>query len=173
MALAVGDLSFKSLGKRTGVWAEPATLEAAADEFAELETMVAAAEKICSFYRWGRYDILVLPPSFPFGGMENPRLTFVTPTILAGDRSLVSLIAHELAHSWSGNLVSNATWRDFWLNEGFTTYLERQDHREPVRTRARRDGSRPWALPSFLRRDRSTAEEGSGSSHRPHRPRSR
>ena len=96
VALAVGDLSFKSLGKRTGVWAEPATLEAASAEFAELETMLAAAEKICSYYRWGRYDILVLPPSFPFGGMENPRLTFVTPTILAGDRSLVSLVAHEL-----------------------------------------------------------------------------
>jgi leukotriene-A4 hydrolase len=126
VALAVGDLSFKSLGRRTGVWAEPATLEAAAIEFAELETMVAAAEKTCSFYRWGRYDLLVLPPSFPFGGMENPRLTFVTPTILAGDRSLVSLVAHELAHSWSGNLVSNATWRDFWLNEGVTTYLERR-----------------------------------------------
>lgn len=126
IALAVGDLSFKSLGKRTGVWAEPATLEAAASEFAELEPMITAAEKICSFYRWGRYDLLVLPPSFPFGGMENPRLTFVTPTILAGDRSLVSLVAHELAHSWSGNLVSNATWRDFWLNEGFTTYLERR-----------------------------------------------
>jgi leukotriene-A4 hydrolase len=126
VALAVGDLSFKALGKRTGVWAEPATLEAASFEFAELETMVAAAERICSYYRWGRYDILVLPPSFPFGGMENPRLTFVTPTILAGDRSLVSLVAHELAHSWSGNLVSNATWRDFWLNEGLTTYLERR-----------------------------------------------
>jgi hypothetical protein len=126
VALAVGDLSFKSLGKRTGVWAEPATLEAASAEFAELETMVAAAERICSYYRWGRYDILVLPPSFPFGGMENPRLTFVTPTILAGDRSLVSLVAHELAHSWSGNLVSNATWSDFWLNEGLTTYLERR-----------------------------------------------
>ena len=95
-------------------------------EFADLEAMVAAAEKSFGSYRWGRYDLLVLPPSFPFGGMENPRLTFVTPTILAGDRSLVSLVAHELAHSWSGNLVSNATWRDFWLNEGFTTYLERR-----------------------------------------------
>jgi leukotriene-A4 hydrolase len=88
--------------------------------------MVASAEKQFGPYRWGRYDILVLPPSFPFGGMENPRLTFATPTVLAGDRSLVSLIAHELAHSWSGNLVTNATWRDFWLNEGFTTYIERR-----------------------------------------------
>ncbi len=88
--------------------------------------MVASIEKRFGPYRWGRYDILVLPASFPFGGMENPRLTFATPTVLAGDRSLVSLIAHELAHSWSGNLVTNATWRDFWLNEGFTTYLERR-----------------------------------------------
>ncbi len=126
VALAVGDLAFKSLSHRTGVWAEPGTLAAAAYEFADVEAMVAACEKDFGPYRWGRYDILVLPPSFPFGGMENPRLTFATPTILAGDRSLVSLIAHELAHSWSGNLVSNASWRDFWLNEGFTTYLERR-----------------------------------------------
>ncbi|MCH8031824.1 MAG: leukotriene A4 hydrolase C-terminal domain-containing protein, partial [Bacteroidetes bacterium] len=98
--------------------------EAAASEFAEVEAMMDAAENLYGPYRWGRYDILVLPPSFPFGGMENPRLTFATPTILAGDRSLVSLIAHELAHSWSGNLVTNATWDDFWLNEGFTSYFE-------------------------------------------------
>jgi leukotriene-A4 hydrolase len=126
VAMAVGDLAFKSLGHRTGVWAEPALLDAASSEFADLESMVAACERCAGFYRWGRYDILVLPPSFPFGGMENPRLSFVTPTILAGDRSLVSLVAHELAHSWSGNLVTGATWRDFWLNEGFTTYLERR-----------------------------------------------
>ena len=126
IALAVGDLAFQPLGPRTGVWAEPSVLKAAAYEFADVEKMVDAAEKQFGKYRWGRYDILVLPPSFPFGGMENPRLTFATPTILAGDRSLVSLIAHELAHSWSGNLVTNATWRDFWLNEGFTTYLERR-----------------------------------------------
>jgi leukotriene-A4 hydrolase len=126
IALAVGDLAFQSLGKRTGVWAEPAVLKKAADEFADVEAMIAAVEARFGWYRWGRYDILVLPPSFPFGGMENPKLTFATPTILAGDRSLVSLIAHELAHSWSGNLVTNATWRDFWLNEGFTTYLERR-----------------------------------------------
>jgi leukotriene-A4 hydrolase len=126
IAMAVGDLAFKSLGHRTGVWAEPSVLDAAASEFVDVESMVAACEKDFSFYRWGRFDILVLPPSFPFGGMENPRLTFVTPTILAGDRSLVSLIAHELAHSWSGNLVTNATWSDFWLNEGFTTYIERR-----------------------------------------------
>jgi leukotriene-A4 hydrolase len=126
IALAVGDLAFAPLGRRTGVWAEPSVLKAAANEFVDVEQMVQAAEKRCGFYRWGRYDILVLPPSFPFGGMENPRLTFATPTILAGDRSLVSLVAHELAHSWSGNLVTSATWRDFWLNEGFTTYIERR-----------------------------------------------
>ena len=126
IALAVGDLAFQPLGPRTGVWAEPSVLKAAAHEFADVEKMVESAEKQFGPYRWGRYDILVLPPSFPFGGMENPRLTFATPTVLAGDRSLVSLIAHELAHSWSGNLVTNATWRDFWLNEGFTTYLERR-----------------------------------------------
>jgi leukotriene-A4 hydrolase len=124
IALAVGDLAFRATGPRTGVWTEPGTLDRAAYELAELERFVDAAEALYGPYRWGRYDVLVLPPSFPFGGMENPRLTFATPTILAGDRSLVSLIAHELAHSWSGNLVTNATWSDFWLNEGFTTYFE-------------------------------------------------
>jgi leukotriene-A4 hydrolase len=124
IALAIGDLTFRSLGTKTGVYAEPSVVEAAAKEFAELQQMVDAAERLLGPYRWGRYDVLVLPPSFPFGGMENPRLTFATPTILAGDRSLVSLLAHELAHSWSGNLVTNATWRDFWLNEGVTTYVE-------------------------------------------------
>jgi aminopeptidase N len=124
IALAVGDLAFRALGPRTGVYTEPPMLERSAHELADVEKMVAAAEGLYGPYRCGRYDILVLPPSFPFGGMENPRLTFATPTILAGDRSLVSLIAHELAHSWSGNLVTNATWADFWLNEGFTTYFE-------------------------------------------------
>ena len=126
IALAVGDLRFRSMGRRTAVYAEPSVVERAAREFADTEKMVAATERLYGPYRWGRYDILVLPPSFPFGGMENPRLTFATPTVIAGDKSLVSLIAHELAHSWSGNLVTNATWRDFWLNEGFTTYLERR-----------------------------------------------
>ncbi len=126
IAIAVGDLQFRALGKRTGVYTEPAMIEKSAFEFADTEKMVEATEKIYGAYRWGRYDLLVLPPSFPFGGMENPMLTFATPTILAGDKSLVSLVAHELAHSWSGNLVTNATWRDFWLNEGFTTYLERR-----------------------------------------------
>ncbi|MDC7677001.1 M1 family metallopeptidase [Asticcacaulis machinosus] len=124
IAIAVGEIDFRPLGKRTGVYAEKVTVEAAADEFVDVEKMVGAAEKLYGPYRWGRYDILVLPPSFPYGGMENPRLTFATPTILAGDRSLVSLVAHELAHSWSGNLVTNATWNDFWLNEGFTVYFE-------------------------------------------------
>lgn len=126
IAIAVGDLKFQSLGNRTGVYSEPSMLEKSAYELADTEKMVEATEKIYGKYAWDRYDILVLPPSFPFGGMENPMLTFATPTILAGDRSLVSLVAHELAHSWSGNLVTNATWRDFWLNEGFTTYLERR-----------------------------------------------
>ncbi|MEJ7694490.1 M1 family metallopeptidase [Daejeonella sp.] len=126
MALAVGDMSFKAVDNRTGVYAEPATLVKAAYELADMGKMTTAAEKIYGPYKWGRYDVLVLPPSFPFGGMENPMLTFATPTIIAGDRSLVSLIAHELAHSWSGNLVTNANWNDFWLNEGFTTYFERR-----------------------------------------------
>jgi aminopeptidase N len=126
LALAVGDLDFASLGPRSGVYAEPSVVARAAHEFADTEKMMEAAERLYGPYRWDRYDILVLPPSFPFGGMENPRLTFATPTVLAGDRSLVALIAHELAHSWSGNLVTNATWSDFWLNEGFTTYIERR-----------------------------------------------
>ncbi len=126
IALAVGDLAFRELGPRSGVYAEPPLLDAAATEFSDTEAMITAVEEMYGPYRWGRYDLLVLPPSFPFGGMENPRLTFATPTILTGDKSLVSLVAHELAHSWSGNLVTNATWSDFWLNEGFTVYLERR-----------------------------------------------
>jgi leukotriene A-4 hydrolase/aminopeptidase len=123
IALAIGDLQFKSMGERTGVYAEPALLEAAAAEFEDTESMLIATENKYGPYSWDRYDLLILPPSFPFGGMENPRLSFITPTVIAGDKSLVSLIAHELAHSWSGNTVTNATWRDLWLNEGFTTYL--------------------------------------------------
>lgn len=124
IALAVGDLAFESLGPRSGVYAEPSMVKAAAAELADTEKMITAAEELYGPYRWGRYDMIVLPPSFPFGGMENPRLTFLTPTMIAGDKSLVSLIAHELAHSWSGNLVTNAQWADFWLNEGFTTYFQ-------------------------------------------------
>ncbi len=124
LAIAVGELEFRPLGARSGVYAEKGRIEAAANEFTDTEAMIDATEKLFGDYRWGRYDLLVLPPSFPYGGMENPRLTFATPTIIAGDRSLMSLVAHELAHSWSGNLVTNAGWRDFWLNEGFTTYVE-------------------------------------------------
>lgn len=124
LALAVGDFVFRPVGSRTGIYAEPSVIEDAAWEFAEMEEMMEVAEELYGPYQWGRYDLIVLPASFPFGGMENPRITFATPTILAGDRSLVALVAHELAHSWSGNLVTNATWNDFWLNEGFTVYFE-------------------------------------------------
>lgn len=126
IALAVGELGYRQLGHRTGVWAEPSEVERAAKEFEDTERMIQAAEKLYGPYGWLKYELLVLPPSFPFGGMENPLLTFATPTIIAGDKSLVSLVAHELAHSWSGNLVTNATWSDFWLNEGFTVYVERR-----------------------------------------------
>ncbi len=124
LALAVGDLEFRPLGANSGIYGLPGVAQRAAWELADTPKMIAAAEKLYGPYKWGRYDILVLPASYPYGGMENPRLTFATPTILAGDRSLVSLVAHELAHSWSGNLVTNATWDDFWLNEGFTVYFE-------------------------------------------------
>ena len=126
IAIAIGDLTFQPMSDRTGVWAEPAAIAAAAKEFEDTEQMIKTTEALYGPYRWGRYDLLVLPPSFPFGGMENPRVTFATPTVIVGDKSLVALVAHELAHSWSGNLVTNATWQDFWLNEGFTTYLERR-----------------------------------------------
>jgi leukotriene-A4 hydrolase len=124
IAIAVGDLAFRELGPRTGVWTEPVMLDRAAAELSDTEKMVEAAEKLYGPYRWGRYDVIVLPPAFPYGGMENPTLTFLTPTFIAGDKSLVGLVAHELAHSWSGNLVTNATWADSWLNEGFTSYFE-------------------------------------------------
>jgi len=124
IAFAVGDLKFKSLGPRSGVWTEAPMLDKAAHEFADVEKMIDAASDLYGPYRWGRYDMLVLPPAFPYGGMENPMLTFLTPTIITGDRSNTDVVAHELAHSWSGNLVTNATWSDSWLNEGFTTYFE-------------------------------------------------
>jgi leukotriene-A4 hydrolase len=124
IALAVGDLDYKALGKNCGVYTEPVNLKKAANEFSELPKMIDAAEQLYGPYQWGQYDLLVLPNSFPFGGMENPCLTFVSPTVIAGDKSLTSVIAHELAHSWSGNLVTNASWEDFWLNEGFTVYFE-------------------------------------------------
>lgn len=124
LAIAVGDLEFKAMSEQTGVYAEPYILAAAAKEFASTQQMIDVTEQLYGDYRWGRYDLLILPPSFPFGGMENPVLSFITPTVIAGDGSLVNLIAHELAHSWSGNLVTNATWQDLWLNEGFTSYVE-------------------------------------------------
>ncbi|MHC9510745.1 M1 family metallopeptidase [Kangiella sp. M94] len=124
IAIGVGDLKFKAMSERTGVYAEPAMLDSAVAEFDDTEEMVQVTEELYGPYRWGRYDLLILPPAFPYGGMENPRLSFITPTVIAGDKSLVSLIAHELAHSWSGNLVTNANWHDFWLNEGFTSYVE-------------------------------------------------
>lgn len=138
MAIAIGTLEFAEIGARTGVYAEPYLIEAAAREFAQLEEMVAIGEALYGPYRWGRYDLLVLPASFPFGGMENPRLSYITPTIIAGDRSLLALVAHELAHSWSGNLVTNAAWGDVWLNEGFTVYVEARIM-EVLYNRARRD----------------------------------
>jgi len=123
-AIGAGNLTFHELGPRTGVYAEPEIIEAAAWEFAENEAKIVEAEKLLGPYLWGRYDLLILPPSFPYGGMENPRLTFLTPTAILGTRGQTSLITHELAHAWTGNLVTNATWEDFWLNEGWTTYAE-------------------------------------------------
>jgi leukotriene-A4 hydrolase len=124
IALAVGDLTYRKLGPNSGVYSEPELIRASAFEFADLPKMVNAAERLYGKYLWDQYDLIVLPYSFPFGGMENPRLTFLNPTVIAGDRSLVSVVAHELAHSWSGNLVTNSSWNDFWLNEGFTVYFE-------------------------------------------------
>jgi leukotriene-A4 hydrolase len=125
-ALAVGAVVSRELSPRVRVWAEPDLVDAAAREFEEVEAMIAAAEALFGPYDWERFDLLVMPPSFPYGGMENPRLTFLTPTVIAGDRSLVNVVAHELAHSWTGNLVSNASAEHFWLNEGFTVYAERR-----------------------------------------------
>jgi len=130
IALAVGDIDYAPLGPRSGIYAEKTLLKIAAREFEDTEKLIDAVEHLYGPYRWGRYELLVLPPSFPFGGMENPVVTFATPTVIAGDKSLVSLVSHELAHSWSGNLVTNATWRDFWLNEGFTTYIENRIQEE-------------------------------------------
>ncbi|MGB0906428.1 MAG: M1 family metallopeptidase [Maricaulaceae bacterium] len=124
LAIAVGDIKFKAINDHIGVYAEEYILDAAAEEFSETPLMEEANARLYGPYRWGRYDLIVLPPSFPFGGMENPRLSFMTPTLIAGDKSLTNVVAHELAHSWSGNLVTNATWEDAWLNEGFTSYVE-------------------------------------------------
>ena len=126
LAFAVGDLDSRELGPRSRVWAEPSVVARAEHEFVAVDRMLTSAEALFGPYSWGRFDLLVLPPSFPYGGMENPRLTFLTPTLLTGDRSLVSVVAHELSHSWTGNLVSNASAEDFWLNEGFTVFAERR-----------------------------------------------
>lgn len=150
IALGCGELTFRPISARCGIWAEPGLVDAARTEFEDTEAMVKAAEQLFGEYRWGRYDLLILPPSFPFGGMENPRLTFATPTVLAGDKSLVSLVAHELAHSWSGNLVTNATWRDFWLNEGFTVYFESRIM-EAVYGKERADMERQLAIAELER----------------------
>jgi aminopeptidase N len=124
LAISAGDIAVKETGPRSAVYAEPSVVGKAAREFEDTEKMIATAESLYGPYRWGRYDLLVLPPSFPYGGMENPNMTFATPTIIVGDKSLVSVISHELAHSWSGNLITAASWRDIWLNEGITTYVQ-------------------------------------------------
>jgi leukotriene-A4 hydrolase len=145
IAIAAGDLVFRPLGRRTGVWTEPAMIDRAAAELVDTERMVEAGERLYGPYRWGRYDVIVLPPSFPYGGMENPTLTFLTPTFIAGDRSLVGLVAHELAHSWSGNLVTNAVWPDSWLNEGVTSYFENRIMEAVYGpARARQEASLSW-----------------------------
>ena len=126
IAIAVGKLESRKIGPRSHVWSEKENVDAAAFEFAETETMIQTAEELCGPYVWGIYDILVLPPSFPYGGMENPCLTFASSTLLAGDRSLADVIAHEIAHSWTGNLVTNKNSEHFWLNEGFTVFTEQK-----------------------------------------------
>ncbi|KAF9921851.1 Leukotriene A-4 hydrolase [Linnemannia zychae] len=126
IALAVGNLEGREIGPRSTVWTEPEVIEAAAWEFVDTESFIRTGEELLTPYDWGRYDLLVLPASFPYGGMENPCLTFVTPSLLAGDRSLVDVVAHEIAHSWMGNLVTTENWEHFWLNEGFTVFVERK-----------------------------------------------
>ncbi|OJW63813.1 MAG: aminopeptidase [Sphingomonadales bacterium 63-6] len=156
IAIAAGDLAYRELGPRTGVWTEPSMLDAAAAELSDTEKMVEAAEKLYGPYRWGRYEMIVLPPSFPYGGMENPTMTFLTPTFIAGDRSLTGLVAHELAHSWSGNLVTNANWSDSWLNEGITSYFENRIVEELYGTRR----AQQEAALSYAEMEKALAEAG-------------
>jgi leukotriene-A4 hydrolase len=160
IAIAAGDIVFRELGPRSGVWTEPAMIDAAAAELVDTERMIEAAARLYGPYRWGRYDMIVLPPAFPYGGMENPTLTFLTPTFIAGDRSLNGLVAHELAHSWSGNLVTNATWADNWLNEGFTSYFENRIMEELYGVRR---AQQEEAL-SFADMEAAIAEHGSTAS---------
>lgn len=126
IAIGAGAIKSKIIGPRSAVWCEDQVLDAAAYEFGETESFIATAEDLVGPYVWEKYDILLLPPSFPYGGMENPCLTFLTPSLLCGDRSLVDVVAHEISHSWTGNLVSCCSWEHFWLNEGFTMFLERK-----------------------------------------------
>ena len=126
VAFAVGDLESRDIGPRSRVFAEKEHIERAAFDFSETEAKLRTAEELCGPYLWSRYDILVLPPSFAYGGMENPCLTFVTPTLLTGDKSNTWVIAHEITHSWTGNLITNSNWEHFWLNEGFTVFTERK-----------------------------------------------
>jgi aminopeptidase N len=126
IGLAVADLEFRAIDARSGVYAAPAVIDAAARELAVVPAMMTAAERIAGPYRWERYDIAIMPPSYHLGGMEHPRLNFINPSFISGDGSLVSLIAHELGHSWSGDLVTNANWNDPWINEGLTVWLERR-----------------------------------------------
>lgn len=157
IAIAAGDIVFQELGPRSGVWTEPVMLDKAAAELADTEKMIDAAEDLYGEYRWGRYDMIVLPPSFPYGGMENPVMTFLTPTFIAGDRSLTGLVAHELAHSWSGNLVTNANWSDSWLNEGTTSYFE---NRIIEKLYGKKRASQERAL-NFAGMEETIAEKGS------------
>ncbi|WP_164115779.1 M1 family metallopeptidase [Sphingorhabdus sp. Alg239-R122] len=159
IAIAAGDIVFQELGPRSGVWTEPVMLDRAAAELADTEKMIDAAEELYGEYRWGRYDMIVLPPSFPYGGMENPVMTFLTPTFIAGDRSLTGLIAHELAHSWSGNLVTNANWADSWLNEGTTSYFE---NRIIEKLYGEKRASQERAL-NFAAMEDTIAEEGAAN----------
>jgi len=126
MAIAVGDLEYRSLGRRVGVITEPSQMEKVATELAELETLLDTPEAYIGEYIWGNYTVIVLPPSFPMGGMENPLLTFASPTIIVGDFSQVYVATHEIAHSWTGNTVTCQNWESFWLNEGFTVFIERK-----------------------------------------------
>eukprot|EP00927_Polykrikos_kofoidii_P049772 TRINITY_DN43785_c0_g1_i1.p1 TRINITY_DN43785_c0_g1~~TRINITY_DN43785_c0_g1_i1.p1 ORF type:complete len:623 (-),score=111.48 TRINITY_DN43785_c0_g1_i1:103-1971(-) len=128
VAVICGSLEERSVGSRSSIWVESPVADAAQEEFQGVpDAFIGAAEKIVgSSYDWGRYDIALLPRSFIFGGMENPNMTFFSSALMTGDGSLLTTLAHEITHAWSGNLVTNAKWKDFWLNEGFTRYIERR-----------------------------------------------